>query len=493
MTIEEMNAKYGRPVTTQENNNSFANRWAVPEKKSFMEKVASFTGGEKIAQGLGQAIANPEIAKQQEQLLNDAIKQQGELLKRKKEIKELGGDTSHIDKGLEYNKQSLEELGGGLEKLLNQKALTTKQVIGDALQLGTTIIGAGVLPGATKAVTGATTVGRGIIQGVKTGVVTGGAFGASSGVSSALKEDKSASEIAMGGVKGGVVGAVAGGILGGVVGGVSGKVRGVKEAKLVKETDFAENLASPRLTDKVVAEAVKQGRVTEAGYLRGGKVLTGKQDKQLAEAIKDVVSSKKTKLQNVESIYDEVNNINDRVVNYVKMKKVPFNTKQLTTQLNKGKKDLNLVFAGDKQAEKTYNAVVKELVKHVKSKDTAGLLRARQDMDKIPAIKKLLDSQAFGENVKKEIVLTVRRRANDYVSSLLPKGNAFKEMLLKETRMLRAGDNIVDKITQGAYKGEITKSQLMKLSEKYPMLKYIIGTTIGGGIIVGGATIATLD
>ena len=34
-----------------------------PEQKTFMEKVASFTGGEKIAQGLGQALANKEISK----------------------------------------------------------------------------------------------------------------------------------------------------------------------------------------------------------------------------------------------------------------------------------------------------------------------------------------------------------------------------------------------------------------------------------------------
>lgn len=470
------------------------NVFSVPETpKTFMEKIAGFTGGEKIGQGLGQALANKEIGKNIEDTQKSQFEIQGNLIKAIKDKTAMGQDTSRLENALKMINEDISNVGGGAEKLLNQKEITGKQVAGDALKLGTTLVAAGTLPGATKAVTTAKTFSQGAIQGAKTGAVAGGVFGTSSGVSEALLEDKTASEIVGSGIKGGLIGAATGAALGGVVGGATGGFKDRAIKKVAKETKFAEELVSPKLTDKVVAEAVKQGRVTEAGYLRGGKVLTGKQDKQLAEAVKGFVSSKKTKLQNVDSIFKEVGKINDRVVSYVKKNKVPFNTKQLTTQLNKGKKDLNLVFAGDKQAEKTYNAVVKELVKNVKSKDTAGLLRARQDIDKIPAIKKLLDSQALGENVKKEVVLTVRRRANEYISSLLPKGNIFKEMLLKETRMLRANSNLIDKITKGAYKGEITKSQLIKLSEKYPMMKWLVGTGLGGGIILGGAVTSSLD
>ena len=174
---------------------------------------------------------------------------------------------------------------------------------------------------------------------------------------------------------------------------------------------------------------------------------------------------------------------------YVNVNKVPFNKNQLSTQLNSGTDELNLVFASDKTAEKTYKAVVKEFMKNVDSKDTAGLFKARQDFDKVPAIKKLLDSQALGENAKKEIVLTVRKNANKYVSSLLPKGNQFLPTLAKETKMLEVIGNIASKEASN-----VGKAQIIQLVNEYPLLKYFIGSgLLGGGIVAGGAIVSSLD
>jgi hypothetical protein len=234
------------------------------EKRTFMEKVAGFTGGEKIAQGLGQALANPEIAKTQQKLLNDAIAQQGELLKKRKEILALGGDTTAIDKGLAFNQEDLSQIGGGLENLLNQKGLTNKQVIGDALQLGTTVLGAGQLPGMAKSAVGATGVKAGLVQGAKAGAKAGTVYGASSGVSGALKEDKSASEIALSGVTGAVSGAATGAALGGVVGGVSGGVKGYALRKRILDGQIqsgektVSNIVNP-IQQKAVKIAKQQG------------------------------------------------------------------------------------------------------------------------------------------------------------------------------------------------------------------------------------------
>lgn len=466
----------------------------TPEKRTVSEKIAGFTGGEKIGQGLGQALANPQIIKEREKALNDAIKQQGELLKKKKEISELGGDVSHIDKALEYNKQDLDSISSGMEGLLNQKGLTTKQVYGDALQLGTTIVGVGTLPGASKGVTAAKTFSEGAKQGIKLGAKTGAIYGASSGVSSGLKDDKGALDIVKEGIGGAMVGAGTGAIVGGLTGGIVGKVRGAKDAKIAKDLAFREQLAMPAMNDKLAKEAIIQGRVGEPGFLKGGKIAPSRQAKDLAIAIDGVVSRKKTDLQNVEALLSETSKVNERVVSYAKMNKVPFNTKQLTKNLNKGKEELDIVFAGDKQASKVYDAVVKKLVENVDGMDTAGLLRARQDLDSIPAIKKLLDSQGLGENVKKEVVLTVREKANEYIASLLPEGNAYREMLMKETKMLRVAKNLADKISLPRYKGEVTKSTLIKLSEKYPLLKWVVGSAVlGGGIVGGNAVISSAD
>lgn len=463
------------------------------ENKTFMEKVASFTGGEKIAQGLGQALANSQIAKQQEEALNNAIAQQAQLLKRKKEIQELGGDTSHIDRGLEYNRQNLEEISNGMEGLLNQKNLTTKQVLGDALQLGTTIVGAGQIPGIAKTTTGATGLVKGAIQGAKTGAITGGAFGVSSGVSSALEEDKSLTDVAKSGLGSGLVGAGTGGILGGVIGGISGGIKQGEINKLNKEENFALDLVAPKATEKIKQQALKEGRVTEQGLLNASKIKPSKQDIRVAESVKGIVSSKNTPIQNIKAIDDTVRELNTGLKAYVAENKVPFNTTQLRSQLNSGKDELKLIFASDKNAEKTYNAVVDEFVKLVKNKDTAGLFEARQNFDKIPAIKKLLDSQGLAENVKKEVAHTARDKANQYVASLLPKGNKYREVLIRESRMIEAIENITDK-----FAGNVGKNNLQILANKYPLIKVGLGTVGVGllgatGVGVGNAIIGSSD
>ena len=460
-----------------------------PKKETFMEKVAGFTGGKQIAQGIGQALANPKIKKQQEQLLNDTIEQQTVLLKRKKEIQTLGGDTTAIDRALDFNRQSLDEISGQTEELLNQKGITGKQVLGSALQLGTTLVGAGTLPGASKAVTSATTFGKGAIEGAKLGAVSGGAYGAASGIASGLEQDKGALEIAEQGISGGLTGAALGGVTGGLLGGITGKVKGAKIAKAKKKEDFVLDLVSPKQTTEYKIQAQKEGRVTDAGLLTPSKIIPGKKDAQLAEVVKDIVDPNLTPQQNLNLIDTRVDDITSNVRAYVNKNKVPFNTNQLTTQLNKGKSELNLIFASDKQAEKTYNAVVKEFIKHVDGKDTSGLLLGRQGFDKIPAIKKLLESQGLGENTKREIVKQVRASANDYVSSLLPKGNKYKEALLNQTRMIDVMDNIAEK-----NRDRIGRNKIQYLVKKYPWLKtagYIglgaIGAQMGIGAI-GAAT-----
>lgn len=248
-----------------------------------------------------------------------------------------------------------------------------------------------------------------------------------------------------------------------------------------KGDEFVLDLVSPKATTAIKQEALAQGRVSEPGLLKAGKILPSKRDEQVAEAVKDFVSNKATPVQNIDSIKNGVAAINNGVKDYVKANKVPFNTNQLKTQLNKGKEELNLIFASDTNAKKTYDAVVKEFIKHVKSKDTSGLLDARQEFDKIPAIKKLLDSQGLGENTRKEIVLTTRSMANRYIADLLPKGNQYRATLLKESKMIEALGNIADKNT-----GIIDANKLQLLLEEYPVLKWVIGGTATG--LVGGAS-----
>lgn len=264
--------------------------------------------------------------------------------------------------------------------------------------------------------------------------------------------------------------------------------------KLSEKTQtHALDLVSPKVSPEIAERAIKEGRVTEPGLLGKAKILPSRRDQELAEAVKEFVSPKKSVLQNTDAIDKGVREINRGVKEYVAQNKVPFNTNQLKSQLNSGKEELRLVFASDATAERTYNAVVDEFMKHVANKDTAGLFEARQTVDKIPAIKKLLDSRGLGENVKKEVVLTVRRMANQYISDLLPAGNKFKESLLRESKMIEAIGNLAEK-----NKGMIGKNNLQLLTQRYPILKWVIGGAATGlvgsaGIGVGSAIIGSTD
>lgn len=450
--------------------------------RTIPEKIADFTGGKKIGQGLGQMLAFKGNSKLLDESQKTQIDTQGKLMESIKKAKVEGRDTSRLEKALEILNEDIEAFGASAERVLNPNELTPKQVIGDALQLGTTVLGAGKIPGVAKSATAATGVIAGAKQGAIQGAKAGAIYGASSGASSALKEDKSGMDIAKGAVGGALVGAGTGGLIGGAIGGVSGGVRAAKAAKETKAHDFAADLVSPKQTEAVKIQALKEGRVTEQGLLQASKITPSKRDTQIAEAVKGVIDPKKSQTQNLNLLESKVDEINTGVKAYVKLHKVPFNTSQLRTQLNKGKKELNLVFASDTNAEKTYDAVVKEFLKRIKDKDTAGLLKVRQEFDSLPAIKKLLNSQGLGENTRKEVALTVRSQANKYVASLLPKGNKFRETLLKESKMIEAIQNIAEKNT-----GLVGANKLQSLTKKYPVLNWLAGG-VGAGL-VGGASI----
>lgn len=264
---------------------------------------------------------------------------------------------------------------------------------------------------------------------------------------------------------------------------ISGNVPIAKSGKAA--LDEAVNISKPTLTPLEKEAAFKQGRVETKGIL-GNKVVTpSTADQRIAESIQPLVedgriSVKNTPEQNIEQISTEVSRINQDVGGFVKDNKIPFNENQLRAKLNAAKGDSNLVFASEPTAEKTYNAVVDEFISQVKNKDTSGLFEARQNFDDVPAIKKLLENEKFGENVKREIVLDVRRAANDYIAEQLPENSPFKAMLSKETNMLRAIDNIAN-----ANRGSIDTNIIQRLFKAHPILKYGVSSLVGGGTAAG--------
>jgi len=245
---------------------NFLNDNAPVEKKPLFQRtvegIADFTGGKKIAQGLAQTIANPFISKQIEETQRLQDEAQSNILQQMKENRASGKDNTGLINALKDLDTEMGVTRQDAEKALNQEGLTAKQVVGDALQLGTTIATVGGIQGAGAKATGvlskvpgltksapsltsklATKVagqGVGVLagagKGALTGVATGATVGALSGTAQGLKADGSAKDILKSSGKGALVGGVAGGVIGGVVGGVSGGLQGRALRKQVLES-----------------------------------------------------------------------------------------------------------------------------------------------------------------------------------------------------------------------------------------------------------------
>lgn len=271
---------------------------------------------------------------------------------------------------------------------------------------------------------------------------------------------------------------------------------GIKKGKTIlenkafqKSLDYSLELTVPKITAKTSETAIESGMVKAPGIFSKGKINPSSRDNLVAESVIDVVSPRNNVSQNVDSIRGKISQTNRGVGDMIKDNKIPFNEAQLRSKLNAASEENSLVFASDVTASRIYNAVVEEFIKHVKNKDTFGLFIARQTFDKIPAIKKLLESERMGENVRRQIVLDVRRAANEYVAEQLPVNNPYRKFMMDETRMLEALGNIAEKNVK-----IIGKNKLQLLVDEYPILKWIIGGFAGAaGVGVGGAIVGSTD
>lgn len=245
--------------------------------------------------------------------------------------------------------------------------------------------------------------------------------------------------------------------------------------------DEALQVVKPQLTASEKELALKQGRVKTSGITRKTTVAPDAMEQRVADSVAPLVqdgrvSARALPESNIEAISQEVSRINSDVKNFIAGNKSPFNEKQLRAKLNAVKDENKLVFASEPTIENTFNAIVDEFVRNVKGKDTLGLFEARQSFDQIPAIKKLLQNEKLGENVRRQLVLDVRRAANDFVSDLLPANNPYKSLLKNESYLLRAIDNIA-----GSNAGRIDTNVIQRLLKQYPWLKVALGAGIGAG------------
>lgn len=473
MTVEELNAKYGRPASAVGKSISFADRWATPKKRTGLEKVADFTGGKELGQGLGQAMALGKNSKAIDETQKEQIDIQTKLIKRIREKKDLGQDTSRLEGALEDLGMDIESRGNNAENILNPNQLTEKQIIGDALQIGTTVLGAGTLPGATKAVTGATTIGKGMAQGFKTGAITGGAISGATGFSQGLQEDKSVKDSLVQGLKTGAVGAVTGGVLGLATGGISGGIRG---RALRKEQALLKNV-TPDVRDipaKQYEKLLAQGKISPKTATGRAKYVLSDAEKQTALKYQKLV--KKDPVETTKNIINEISRQDDEVGVFLRKKNGIFNTGELKNSIKTSMSDVTDIMADEKKINKAKTALIDNFIKELPKNDMESLWKARKAFDG------KIDSAFKGSpTLQKEMKIAFRNAVQDFISERTD-DVTYRAMMKEMSNLFRLKDTVAVKAVK-----ERGMSALRKWAIDNPIKAGIaggVGTTAVGGAVV---------
>lgn len=156
----------------------------VEVDKTFLQKVAgapaavgkfvtSITGGEKILEGAGQALASPFINKLSEETRVEAERIAGSLITRIKDAK-AKGDTVRVER-LAQQLRNL-DYGGGISQEYVDNLVSNEEVVGDAIKLAGTATGAFAGGAAFRA-------GSGLLKaGALEGLIQGAGFGAGEAV-----------------------------------------------------------------------------------------------------------------------------------------------------------------------------------------------------------------------------------------------------------------------------------------------------------------------
>lgn len=444
---------------------SFASQ---PTEKSkavkIVEKVADFTGGKEIAQGLGQALAGNN--KRVEETQNQQIELQTKLLQRIKEKKARGEDTSRLEGALEDLGVDIKAFGDNAEEILNPNKLTNKQVIGDALQLGSTVVGAGTLPGQVGKVATAKTIGQGIVQGAKAGAISGGAFGAVGGVAQGLQQDKSVGDSLKEGLKTGAIGAAGGAVIGSVLGGISGGLAGRAERAQNKVLENI-TLKADELKPKEYARLLKQGRISPKTATSPAQYILSEQEK--ATALKYSKLINKDPVKTVSGIGDEIGRQDADVGNFLRQNNNIFNKGELKNALKNSLADVTDIAVDEKRIAKSKTTLINNFVDSLEKNNMENLWESRKAFDQ--NIEKLFNTTS--KSLSKDMKIAFRNAVQDFISERTD-DVTYKAAMKEMSSLFRLQDTAISKAVK-----EKSKSAIEVWIKNNPALAKILG--IGAG------------
>ena len=249
---------------------------------------------------------------------------------------------------------------------------------------------------------------------------------------------------------------IGGGITGGLLGQGTRKVIGKFAPKT--EAEMSQNAyedalgfvkkKNPTITELEQAANERRVRTNAQGKQ---EIIETPQQKRQAEAVQPLIESGELKLskeglptpESVQIIDQKVTQLDQNLKRLVAMPKYnePTTPKKLRASLEATKADHKILFASDPAIEKTYDALIDAFMGNVESFNAAGVLKARQTFDKIPAVKNLLEKYkgVMGGNLKTDAVLSIRNGANNHAADLLDVAQSrsvLKQLQPKEAKAL---------------------------------------------------------
>jgi len=422
----------GNPLT--------GNQFEQKKPTSFLGKArdfsASIIGGGKLAEGVGQSIVAPSIQKSFSESQETTSSLQDQILKRLKEKRKAGEDTSRLEKAYEKSKE-LNLFQRDLQSDFSESLVSDKEVIGSATRLAGTLAGGAIASkaGSLFGVGKATTFTGGALRGAGAGATAGAVEGAVHGAGLGLEENKDLKGVAKSSALGGLVGGATGGVLGGVFGGISGKIRGGKE-------QFIDNITpNPKeLTPKQYQEALRMNKIEPKTATTPAKYVISKGEKETATKFSTLI--KKDPVKTSINIFEKVDKLDDEVGAFLETNNSIFSKGELKNSLTKAISEIDDLTVPEARLNKAKSQLINRFVDNLKKNDMKTLWKERKIFDRA------IESAFSGSpSAQKEIKVAFRNSVQDFLADRT-KDTVYKGFMKDMSNLLRLQKTVGIKATK---------------------------------------------
>ncbi len=465
LTMDQVQAKKTQPTTFEQGPLGFLGK--------ARNLATNVVGGGKLGEGLGLGLAAPKVQKSLSDTEQMGSNIQMDLIKRIREKKARGEDTSRLEVALKLQN---ENLGATQQTQQNfTEALpTNKQVIGSSLRLGATVVapmvtkGVGNLFGAGKA----TTFLGGAARGGATGAVTGAVEGAAQGAGIGMEQNKDATGIATEAAKGAGIGLAGGAALGTIFGGVSGAMRGKNDP-----SSLLDNITpDPKeLTPTQYQKYLAQGRITPKTSSSPARYVLDEGEKTIATKYSSVIA--KDPVQTTLNINDKISSLDDEVGSFLRKNNGIFNKGELQNKLLESIDDVSDITIDSDRLSTEKAKLVGNFIKTLDKNDMESLWQARKNFDS-----KIENAFKGSPTLQKELKIAFRNAVQDFIADGTP-DEVYKGYMKDMSGLFRLRDTSMLKATK-----ERSLSGFGKWKANNPTKVKTVGwasAALGGGYLLG--------